>query len=59
MIRLDELPVIRIPMKTRHVFRVPLRDLHVWLKNRKQAKTPEFSNYDNFLEDFDRIRRVK
>ena len=58
MIRLDGMPSISLARKKRKVFRIPLRDLHVWLKHRAKNPTPEFSKYENFLKDFNLTART-
>lgn len=57
MIRLDALPAISFAKKKRKVFRIPLRDLHTWLKNRSKNDAAQFANYDNFLADFNLTAR--
>lgn len=56
MIRMAKLPAIKIPMNTRNVYRIPLRDFHGWLLKRTINPTPEWENYDKFLEDFSQVR---
>lgn len=57
MIRLAKLPAIKIPKATRPVFRIPLRDFHVWLVSRTTNPAPELANYEKFLKDFDQVRQ--
>lgn len=52
MFQSDDLPYRLIPKKKRSVKRVPLRDFHVWLKNRPGNAAKELANYDKFLADF-------
>jgi hypothetical protein len=59
MIRLAKLPAIRIPAATRAVTRIPLRDFHAWLIARSVNETPEFANYEKFMEDFDQVARKR
>ena len=58
MIRLDKLPALKIPKKTKVVFRIPLRDFHAWLKLRATQPVPQFANYETFLADFNQTARA-
>lgn len=55
MIRIAKLPHFKIPKKTRHVYRIPLREFHAWLRNRSDRTA--FSDYETFLADFDASAR--
>jgi hypothetical protein len=52
MIRLEKLPAIKLPAKTRHVYRIPLRDFHRWLLTRTQNPAHALTHYETFLADF-------
>lgn len=56
LIKKANLPILRIPKKTRAVTRVPLRDFHAWLQGRTQNPTPQLAHYETFLADFDAVR---
>lgn len=57
MIDLDKLPALRLPKAKRHVFRIPLRDFHVWLCGQAVTPTPHLASYETFLADFDATAR--
>ena len=59
MIQLDKLPAVRIPVKTKTVDRIPLRDFQAWLARRSVNPTPQLMNFETFLEDFDRTVRFR
>jgi hypothetical protein len=52
-----KLPHFKIPKKTRHVYRIPLRELHAWLRARSGRTA--FADYETFLADFDASARTK
>jgi len=56
MIRSDKLPHLKIPKATRVVHRIPLRDLHAWLRLRSGGTALE--SYAEFLTDFDQGART-
>lgn len=64
MMEMDGMPVTRIPKKKRSVARIPLRDLHGWLRDRSAQETASKSaakplaNYETFLADFNAVARA-
>lgn len=56
MIRTSKLPHLKIPRKTRMVYRIPLRDFHGWLKQRSGGTAQQ--DYPTFLADFDTTARA-
>lgn len=58
MIRSDKLPALKIPHRTKTVYRIPLRDFHVWLRQRAENPVPQLASYDTFLADFNALART-
>lgn len=52
MIKLDALPVSKLPMKTRTVQRIPLRDFHRWLIGRSAGDTSHLADFNTWRTDF-------
>lgn len=52
MIKLDALPVSKIPAKTRAVQRIPLRDFHRWLIGRSSGDTSLLADFNTWRIDF-------
>jgi hypothetical protein len=59
MMRMDHLPFIALPKAKRTVKRIPLRDLHGWLRKRAKNNAVEFASYETFLADFNQVARSK
>ena len=58
LIRLDKLPATSIPRATRAVSRIPLRDLHAWLRDRTKNPAPMLADFNTFIADFNATART-
>ena len=59
LITSGRLPSVKIPKRTRHVYRIPLRDFHEWLKSHRGNSERVFTSYQTFLADFDSVRESR